>query len=608
MPLTHFEIRKRFRTFYEKNGHKEVPPIPLVPQNDPTTLFTGSGMQQFVPNLLGEPHPQGKELYNIQRCFRAQDIEEVGDNRHTTFFEMIGNWSLGTYFKKEQLSRLFSFLIDAKEGLGLNPKQLFVTVFIGDDQIPRDTESIEVWKELFDKAGIKAEIDKRIFMYDATKNWWSRAGVPENMPPGEPGGPDSEVFFDFGPQLKLHENSPFREKPCHPNCDCGRYMEIANSVFMQYQKQQDGTFKELPQKNVDFGGGMERFAAVINKNPDVFTTDLFNKIIAVIQKENDLSYDNQLKKPMRVIADHLKAAVFMASEGLKPGNKEQGYFMRRLIRRSVVKMHELNIVPTKITPKICKEVINTYGGVYFKDINPIDIELTITDEVNSFLKTLDKGIKLLQTQTTIDGRLLFNLKQSYGFPLEIAFELLEKWERKIDRKKLNNEFQEQYIKHQKISRASAVVKFKGGLADHSAQTLKYHTATHLLHQALIDVLGSDVRQEGSNITSERLRFDFYSMKKPSQDEIKKTERIINEKITSSLPVSFKIIPREEAYKIGAKSFFREKYPDMVKVYFVGDYSKEFCGGPHVENTKEIGEIEIFKFEKIGSNLYRVYAK
>ncbi len=595
MILGHRQLRNFYKTFWLEKNHKEIPPIPLVPKDDPTTLFTGSGMQQLVPYLLGDIHPLGKRLYNIQPCFRSQDIEEVGDNRHDTFFEMMGNWSLGDYFKKEQLGWLWEFLTKV---LKLPKEKLYVTVFEGTKEIPADDESYQIWKKL----GIP---ENHIFKYGADKNWWSRAGAPDKMPAGEPGGPDSEVFYEF---TDVSHAKKFGEK-CHPNCNCGRFLEIGNSVFMQYKKNSDGTFSELPKKNVDFGGGIERFTMAVENNPDLFTTSLFHPMIRIIESVTGKNYqDNINKSAMRIIADHLKAAVFIASENIEPNNKDRGYVLRRLIRRAVVKMFQLKTIPQKLWSTIYKEIINTYKGIYFDDNNQLKVEILIEKEIDSFLKTVNKGIKLLQTAKNINGKLLFDLKQSYGFPIEIAIELLSQWQNNIDKKILITEYQEEFKKHQQLSRTSSEKKFKGGLADKSEQTIKYHTSTHLLHQALFDVLGNDVRQEGSNITSERLRFDFYSLKKPTDDEIKKVKEIVNDKIQKKLAVEFKIIPKEEALKLEAKSFFKEKYPEMVKIYSIGDYSKEFCGGPHVKNTSEIGKIEIYKFEKIGSNLYRIYAR
>lgn len=385
-------------------------------------------------------------------------------------------------------------------------------------------------------------------------------------------------------------------------------MEIGNSVFMQYKKNQDGSFSELSNKNVDFGGGMERFLAVLNNNPDFFLTDISYPIIKSIEKSTSQSFENDLfKQSMRIIADHVKTSVFLIKNGVYPSNKEQGYVLRRLLRRSIVKMRQITgKLPTiEDYNRISKSVLEIYNKIYF-DINSnvTLVQPIITEEINRFSKSLEIGLKEIQKIDTVDGKIAFYLYQTFGFPLEITEELFKEKGQQINKEQFYAEFD----KHKNLSRISSAGKFKGGLADHSEKTIKYHTATHLLHQALLDVLGSDVRQEGSNITVERLRFDFYSGKKPSDEEIKKVQSIINGKINASLPVSFKIIPKEEALKLGARSFFREKYPNMVKVYFVGNYSKEFCGGPHVKNTKEIGNIEIYKFEKIGSNLYRIYAK
>lgn len=597
MSISHFKLRELFADFWEKKGHKEVPPISLVPQNDPTTLFTSAGMQPLVPYFLGQTHHLGNRLYNIQRCFRSQDIEEVGDNCHSTFFEMMGNWSFGDYFKKDQLNWFFDFLVEI---LKLDPKKLYVSVFSGEVGVPKDEESISIWQDIFNKYDIEAKIGERIFLYDSSCNWWSRSGAPKDMPPGEPGGPDSEVFYDFG--------SPVH-KGCHPNCQCGRYMEIGNSVFMEYKKVPDGTFSKLPKKSVDFGGGLERIMAVLNNNADIFTSELYFPIIRIIEKISKKNYSEpENAKPMRVVADHLKASYFMASEGLKPSNKEAGYVMRRLIRRAVVKMNKLSIIPLKAAPEILQQIMKIYKDIYFKSDNHINYETIIAKEIDDFERTMLRGTKILQTTQNIDGKVLFNLKQSYGFPIEVALELLKEWGRKIDKNIIMKEFNAEFDKHRKLSQSTSLFRFKGGLADQGEKTIKYHTATHLLHQALFDVLGADIKQEGSNITAERLRFDFYSTKKPTGEEIKKVEAIINQKIKEALPVIFKIMPKDEAIKSGAKSFFREKYPESVKVYSIGEFSKELCTGPHVANTKEIGEITIFKFKKTGSNLYRIYAK
>lgn len=602
MAIGHVQLREKFKSFWKTNNHAEVPPIPLVPQNDPTTLFTGSGMQQFVPNLLGEPHPQGKQLYNIQPCLRAQDIEEVGDNRHDTFFEMIGNWSLGTYFKKEQLAWFWKFLT---EELQLPKDKLYVSVFEGTKNLPEDSDSYSIWKSL----GIS---EKKIFKYGPDKNWWSRAGIPKNMPAGEPGGPDSEVFYEF--TNVVHD--PKFGKKCHPNCDCGRFMEIGNSVFMQYKKISDGTFQELKQKNVDFGGGLERLLAAAYDNPDIFVTDLYANIISEIEIISNKQYSDPLtKSAFRIIADHLKTSVFLIKDGIVPSNKAQGYVLRRLLRRAALKLYQLGLRSEQIVSfkNLCQSILKTYMSVYFQTFDELPlIESIIQEEMSKFSKSIIKGMNEIEKIKVVDGKAAFDLYQNYGFPLEITEEILKEQGKTVDKEQFRKEFE----KHKALSRSSSTGMFKGGLADHSEQVLKYHTATHLIHQALFDVLGDDIRQEGSNITGERLRFDFSSSKKPSPEKMIQVSEIVNQKIKESLLVNFKIIPKEEALKIGAKSFFREKYPDMVKVYFIGGstgspqdaYSKELCGGPHVTNTKEIQKIDIYKFEKIGSNLYRIYAR
>jgi len=610
MPLTHRELRALFASFMKKHGHVEVPPISLVPQNDPTTLFTGSGMQQFVPYLLGQQHPQGTRLFNIQPCFRSQDIEEVGDNRHDTLFEMMGNWSFGDYFKKEQLKNFFMFLTDKHEGLGLQANKLYATVFEGNDQAPQDTESIEIWTEIFNNFGISPKIGERIFLYPAENNWWSRAGAPDNMPPGEPGGPDSEVFYQFD----VEHDAKFG-KTCHPNCDCGRFLEIGNSVFMQYKKVPDGTFQELPKMNVDFGGGLERLLAATQNDPDIFNTDVFSHIIKGVEQASNRNYsDLEVQPSMRIIADHLKTATFIIKDGITPSNKEQGYVLRRLLRRALVKIRALNetFSSKSITP-IIEQVLKTYDGIYFDaQVDTEKIIPVIQEEISKFQKTLDRGLRELEKLDDIDAKKAFDLYQSYGFPFEITQEIIAKKGMKLNK----DEYDAEVKMHQDISRSSAKQRFQGGLADHSEQTIKYHTATHLLHQALFDVLGNSVRQEGSNITADRLRFDFQSVKHPTEDDIKKVEVIVNDKIKRALPIKMKVMDKTEAEQIGARSFFREKYPDQVKIYYIGDdkndmkgaYSKEFCGGPHVENTKKIGRITIDRFKKIGNNMYRVYAQ
>lgn len=624
MKINHIKLREAFGRFWKSKKHKELPPISLVPKDDPTTLFTGSGMQQLVPYLLGQSHPLGKRLYNIQRCFRAQDIEEVGDNRHTTFFEMMGNWSLGDYFKKEQLAWFWGFL--TKE-IGLPQARLYVTVFEGDKSIPRDEESALIWRKL----GVPSE---KIFFYPADKNWWSRAGKPEDMPPGEPGGPDSEVFFEF---TQVNHDKKFGAY-CHPNCDCGRFLEIGNSVFMEYRKNPDGSFSKLTKKSVDFGGGLERILAAIEDDPDIFKTELYQPLVkntigvysrskvSLMRKYSVEDYLlSQLKKTrskvetgqligsVRVIVDHLKAASFLINDGVLPSNKEQGYVLRRLIRRAAVKMRQLkgDLDSSDYFTRITNAVIDIYKNIYFKEEDKKVVSDVISAEINRFSKSLERGLREIDKIKEINGEIAFNLYQSFGFPLEITEELFLEKGQIVNRE----EFRAAFERHRQLSRKSSKAKFKGGLVDKQEQTIKYHTATHLVHQALFDLLGESVKQHGSNITSQRLRFDFYSLRAPSEKDLKRVEKTVNQKIKESLPVFFKVMNKEEAVKIGAKAFFREKYGDKVKVYFIGKedspekaYSKEFCGGPHVKNTSHIGRIRIYKLKRIGNNIYRIYAR
>lgn len=600
------DIIKKYVSFFEKRGHKRIANAPLVPINDPTTLFTSSGMQALIPYLLGEEHPQGTRLLNIQNCLRAQDIEEIGDNRHTTFFRMMGNWSLGDYFKKEQIPWFWEFLT---EELGLDPKKLYVTVFSGYDEIPKDTASEEIWTEILMKAGLDPK--ERIKYYGAEKNWWSRSGTPEKMPVGEPGGPDSEVFYEF---TNIEHDEKFGEK-CHPNCDCGRFMEIGNSVFMQYLKKENGGFKELPKKNVDFGGGLERLAAAVNNDPDVFKTDLYKEIIKSVEEFSNKKYEEN-KIPMRVIADHLKAATFLMVGGVSPSNKERGYVLRRLLRRAAVKMHQINggLTPIPGFQSICDAVLRTEENIDEKIDRAENREIIfsiIEEELGKFAKSLDKGLKILEKSDKVTGKAAFDLYQTYGFPVEITSELVSQKGQTLD----IEEFKKESQKHQDLSRTASAGMFKGGLADHSEKTIMGHTATHLMHQALRDVLGDSVHQTGSNITSERVRFDFSYDKRLTDEEIKKVEDIVNEKIKENLPVHFELIDTEKARGMGAIGLFMDTYGEKSKIYFIGDtsksyknaYSIEFCGGPHVDFTGEVKSFKIIKQDNLGKNQKRLYA-
>jgi len=620
------EVRAKYLAFFEKQKHVVIPSASLVPQNDPTTLFTGSGMQPLVPYLLGEPHPKGTRLVNSEKCFRAEDIEEVGDNRHTTFFEMLGNWSLGDYFKKEQLPWFFTFL--TKE-IGLDPDKLYVTVFIGDEKnnVPRDTESAEIWQELFKGVDIDAKVVEigseedgyrlgmqggRIFYYNAKKNWWSRAGVPENMPAGEPGGPDSEVFYDFGTP-----HDPKFGAECHPNCDCGRFLEIGNSVFMQYIKKEDGSFALLPKQNVDFGGGLERIAAASEGDPDVFGTDAFREIIELLSHFSKKAYaDSRYTRSFRIIADHMRAATFMIGDGVVPSNTERGYILRRLIRRAAQHAGKLEIgdgsAEDSMLVRAATVTMEKYKQAY-PEIGTEEmyqtVRMLIWKEEKQFAQALERGMKEFERiapKGFISGMDAAMLVTTFGFPYDMVAELAH--ERGIDIDE--QAFKKEMLKHQDISRAGSEQKFKGGLADTSELTTRLHTTHHLLLKALQMVLGDHVKQRGSNITQERLRIDFSHGEKMTKEQIAEVERIVNEKIQEQLPVTRSTLPKEEAEKLGAQMEFGAKYPDMVSVYSVGPrgasvekpqfseaFSIEFCGGPHVSNTSEIGKSGTFKVQK-----------
>ena len=570
------QIREKYLKFFisKPRSHREIEPATLVLESDPTTLFTSAGMQPLIPYLKGEVHPKGKRLVDSQPSLRLQDIEEVGDNRHTTFFEMLGNWSLGDYFKKEQLAWILDFF--TKE-LGLPKEKLWISLFEGGKGVPKDEESFEIWRGL----GIPED---RIHFYGADKNWWSRSGAPENMPVGEIGGPDSEVFFDFGTK-----HDPKYGKVCHPNCECGRFLEIGNSVFIEYEKQEDGSLKELPQKNVDFGGGLERITAAVSGKQDIFEIDIFKPTLLKIEKVTGKPYRGN-QKPMRIIADHLRAASALTAEGVIPSNKLQGYVLRRLVRRSALQMRNLK-------PDFSED-----------DFSAILKNEIILDEVKKFKDSLNKGLKELEKIDKVDGKIAFDLYQSYGFPLEVTLDVLSQKGKSLNRK----EFESQFEKHRELSRTASAGMFKGGLADHSEEVTKLHSATHLLHAALRKVLGEHVAQQGSNINAERLRFDFSNPEKLTDGQIKKVEAIINKQVDKDWPVSFETKKLDEAIKEGALHFFGEKYGKEVKVYTVGNpkgnwFSKEVCGGPHVTRTGEVGHVRIIKQEKVGSGLVRIYA-
>ncbi len=622
--MTINEIREKFIKFYTEKGHTEIASSSLIPKDDPTTLFTGSGMQQLMPFLLGEEHKKGTRLVDSQKCFRTDDIEEVGDNRHTTFFEMLGNWSLGDYFKEEQLPWVFEFLIVE---LGLNPERLYVTSFIGDEanNIPKDVESVALWQKLFAEKGIEAKAveigseengykvgmqDGRIFYYDSKKNWWSRAGVPSAMPAGEPGGPDSEMFYEF---TEITHDTKWGEH-CHPNCDCGRFIEIGNSVFMQYIKNDDGTFSKLPKQNVDFGGGLERIAAAANNDADVFKIDIFAKIIADIEKVTGVKYAGatcEVRKSFRILCDHMRAATFILGDGIKPSNLGQGYVLRRLIRRSIRFAKLSGLYEQNICSKIADSIITDYKD-HYKNLgfahDSIISELNL--EEAKFLKTLESGTREFERITAkkreITGQQMFDLFTTNGFPKEMTLEIAAEQNIRVVSEA---DFDTEFIKHQEISRAGVQEKkFSGGLENkEDPKIIQYHTAAHLMLVALKNILGDSVRQKGANITAERLRFDFSWGEKMTDDQKKTVEDWVNDKIGQKLDVNMAEMSLADAKKSGAEGEFGSKYGDIVTVYTIGDVSKEICGGPHVRNTGELGHFRIKKEESSSSGVRRIKA-
>jgi len=575
------DLKKKFLQFFKDKNHVIIPSSSLLPEHDPTVLFTTAGMHPLVPYLLGQKHPSGKKLVDYQKCLRTDDIEEVGDSTHLTFFEMLGNWSLGDYFKKEAITLSYEFLT---KHLKLDAKRIHVSCFKGDKDAPKDEESAKIWLSL----GIPKE---RIYFFGKKENWWGPAGQTG------PCGPDTEMYYDTGKQKC--------SKDCMPGCNCGKYVEIWNDVFMQYNKTSDNKFLELKQKNVDTGMGLERTAMVLQNKDSVFDTDLFQDILKKIE---NLSSKKDIRA-FRIIADHLRASVFILAEKIPPSNVEHGYILRRLIRRAVRYGHLIGI-NNKFTKQIAEVVIKRYKQDYNElDRNKEFILNEIESEEDKFEKTLINGLKIIENEIPkiknkiISKELAFNLFTTYGFPLEMIKEVADEHKLKVDEKGFN----ELFARHQEISRKGAEQKFKGGLADHSEEVIKMHTATHLLHQALRDIFGKHVRQMGSNITKERLRFDFSNPKAMTKDEIKKVEDIVNKKIKESLKVERLEMKYDDAIKKGALAFFKEKYPEVVSVYKVGNYSMELCGGPHVKNTKEIGKFRIIKEEAISSGVRRIKA-
>lgn len=623
--MTANQIRTAYLNFFRSQGHTLVPSAPLVPENDPTTLFTGSGMQPIVPYLLGAPHPEGTRIADSQKCFRSQDIEEVGDNRHTTFFEMLGNWSFGDYFKQEQIAWMWHFLT---EELKLDPKRLHFTCFVGNDDlgIPKDTESAELWQKLFRDKGLEVGIGENsevegigegqhIFYYNEKKNWWSRAGVPGNMPVGEPGGPDTEMFWDFGSEKGLHEVSAWKDEPCHVNCDCGRFMEIGNNVFMEY-KRIEGGFEKLAQQNVDFGGGLERLMAAKMDNPDIFVGDIFDALRSHLETLSSKVYssEGEYTYAFRVVMDHMRASVFLIADGVLPSNTDQGYVLRRLLRRAVRYADVLGIDSGNLSSCVLP-LVTTYRESYpVLEIKQNDIAGVINEEENKFRETLSKGMRELEkriTDKTLSGKDAFDLFTTYGFPLEMTQEIALEKGIAVDELEYRDEFE----KHKELSRTASAGKFKGGLADNSAKVTAFHTATHLMLAALRKELGEDVHQAGSNITEERTRFDFTYGQKVSREILDKIELYVNAAMEAGATVGTTVMLKDEAKANGVEGSFWEKYPDNVTVYqVVGSdgtiYSQELCGGPHVTNTEEIkafGRFRITKEEASSAGVRRIKA-
>jgi alanyl-tRNA synthetase len=581
------ELKARYIEFFVSKNHKEIGQASLIPEHDPSVLFTTAGMHPLVPYLLGEPHPQGKRLVNVQRCLRTDDIDEVGDEAHLTFFEMLGNWSLGDYFKEEAIHLSYEFLT---EHLGIEPDRLWITVFAGDEDAPRDDVAADVWKSL----GIPRE---RIYYLSKKENWWGPAGQTG------PCGPDTEMFYDAG--------KPPCGPDCRPGCSCQKFVEIWNDVFMEYNKTADGRYLPLQQRNVDTGLGVERVAAVLQDKPTVFETELFAPIVSAIK---GICLD-PAERSVRIIADHLRASTFLLAERLPPSNVERGYVLRRLIRRSIRHGRSIGI-EQDFTTKIASVVIEQYEGSYPHLAETSDFILAeIEKEEQRFKETLQKGMRELDRELTqmpageapvvFSGKRAFYFYETFGFPVELTEEMLrERFPRAtIDRKA----FDAAYQKHREMSRAGAEQKFRGGLADASEMTTRLHTATHLLHQALRTVLGPHVEQRGSNITPQRLRFDFSHPAKMTDEEIAEVERIVNEKIVEELPIESTITTLDEAERQGAIALFAEKYGEDVKVYSIGDFSKEVCGGPHVSNTAELGKFKIVKEQASSAGVRRIKA-
>lgn len=577
------EIRNKYLNFFKEHGHTVIPSAPLIPENDPSVLFTTAGMQPLVPYLLGEPHPAGKRLTDYQKCVRTNDIDEVGDNRHLTYFEMLGNWSLGDYFKEESIQMSYDFL--TKE-LGIPAEKLSVTCFEGDEDCARDEVTASCWK----KAGIPEE---RIYYFGKDDNWWIA---------GETGpcGPDTEMFYDTG--------KPKCSEECNPSCGCGKYVEIWNNVFMEFYKDENGKYSKLKQHNVDTGLGLERMAMLLQGKETPFETELFAPImdkLVELQKVDNIA-------SRRIVAEHLRSSMMIICDGGRPSNVDRGYILRRLIRRMVRHMNKLQISLDELVTLINLNVENLKEMYPSLEINKETIKTVIIEEKDKFVKTLVKGEKEFekevgqvkaQGENIVPGKVVFRLYDTYGFPPEVTEELAAESGMSIDKK----EFEKLFKEHQEKSRAGSEQKFKGGLASTGEIETKYHTATHLLNAALKQVLGSHVHQRGSNITAERMRFDFSHPTKMTDEEKKATEDLVNEWIKEAIPVEHLEMKKDDAIKMGAEAMFIEKYGDIVSVYKIGDKSIELCGGPHVHNTSELGHFRIKKEESSSSGVRRIKA-
>lgn len=595
--MTAQDIRDKFLQFFESKGHSIIPSASLVPENDPSVLFTTAGMHPLVPYLLGEKHPGGQCVANVQKCVRTVDIDEVGDNRHLTFFEMLGNWSFGDYFKKEAIEWSFEFLTD-KKWLGLDKNRLYMTVFKGENNIPRDEEAIKVWQAVFSKNGLTNEVagvDEmirdgiRIIPLGTEDNFWIAGATG-------PCGPDTEMFYDTAPELGKLEGK-FSDL-----VNSGRIIEIWNDVFMEFEKKADGTLEKLKQQNVDTGMGVERTLAVLDGKATVFETELFEPIFAKLSEISGKRYaDNE--KSFRIIADHVKTAAFMIADGVTPSNVQRGYVLRRLIRRAI-RHGKLLGIENNFTKNIAEVAVGMYKDFYKElEANKDIIFEELEKEENKFRQTLGKGLKEFNKLATVTGIDAFNLYQSYGFPLEMTEELAKEKGLEINKQ----DFEAEFKKHQELSRTAAAGAFKGGLQSGGEMETKYHTATHLLLAALRQVLGPETYQKGSNITAERLRFDFNYPQKLSAQQIKAVEELVNQKIRENLPVEMSEMPKEEALKIAKVSFDPAKYGASVKVYKIGDFSVEVCGGPHVKNIGELGLFKIAKEEASAAGIRRVKA-